>query len=141
MITTARANASLGYELANVSYSFCPNGYYYLGLSSTNPSNNITEPTYTGYARQAIAYNTSSTGWTTPSSNTITNAGDITFPVVPSDASSVPDQTYWFLATTSTGTNSTMIYWGTLSPVRPMPAGSQIIIAAGNLKLQRVNPS
>lgn len=133
MITSARAKQSLEYEFGM--RSFTPESTYYLGLSSTNPAESVTEPAAsTGYARVAILNNAESWGTVASGEYYLHNIKTFEFPVLTEDAGTV---SHWFLS--ASPTENTFMYYGALDVPRNMPAESQLILRGGDMKIYRRN--
>lgn len=136
MISSTRAKQSLEYEFGL--RAFTPEPYYYLGLSSTNPAIEITEPSASaGYARVVIANSAASWGEVADGEYHLKNVAAFAFPILTQEAE---DVSYWFLAISADGMDVPP-YYGELSSKRPMPADSQTFINVGEMKIYRENPS
>lgn len=85
---------------------------FYVSLHTANPtdagSQNTNEATYTGYAREAVAW---PAGWTV-TGDSVSPAATIIFPVGSGGGGTV---THWGVGTDATGAG-TLLYFGTVSP-------------------------
>jgi len=140
MNTTKAALLSYYFRRVDMSDTYRPQTFYF-GLSSTEPladGSGVTEPTIgstTGYARVAVAGNT--TNFTEPTSSSswyITNASVIEFPEVVVDCGTM---NYIFISTAATGGN--IVAMTKLTTSRPMPAESKLTFPAGELKFTFLN--
>lgn len=123
------ANNSLDARFGGVA-SNAP-GIYYVGLSTTQPTNtggNITEPVGASYARVPVANNT--TNFPAASGRVKTNGTTIAFPA----ASGSWGTPAWFVLMDAP-TGGTMRGWGDLAAAQPIGVGASASFAPGALVL------
>ncbi len=99
----------------------------YVGISSTDPTTTVTEPTDTAYARVAVAND--DTEWSQPEGHTKTNLNDLLFPAAVNDWGTLA---YVFLADGPTGTAS-LYASDTLTTPQTILAGDILQIPVGGL--------
>lgn len=134
MISYNRVKQLLEYEFGL--RDFTPEAVYYLGLSSTNPAESITEPgAETNYARCNIDNNADNWGEVAIDEFSLANKAAFSFNVL--NQAYTPGVTYWFLSNASSGGN--ILYYGELAKPRPMPEDSQVIINPGEMIITRRN--
>lgn len=100
--------------------SFSPPGTIYLGLSTADPTHDGSgwaNPTYTGYARKAIAFNTAAT-------RAIKQNGIVTFDQCTNGSSTI---TYWGLWDQLSGGN--LLAYGALATQKQVVAGNTPSVA------------
>lgn len=106
-------------------------GTYYVGLSSTPPTNaggNITEPVGGNYARVAVANNP--TNWPPATARGKANGTTISFPTATANWGTFG----WFILMDAP-TGGTMRGWGDLSTAQTISNGGAASFAAGALTL------
>ena len=134
MISITEGNLILGSRLGNRSPE--PVTTWYVGLSTSSINEDgtgITEPSGSnGYKRVAIQNN--STQFTMPSNLTVKNANPIIFDEVTADCGKATDI---FLSSSQEG--GTAAYYGKFAIPRPLPAQSNLTIAAGDASFKIVN--
>lgn len=134
MISHNRVKQLLEYEFGL--RDFTPEAVYYLGLSSTDPATNITEPgPETNYARCAIDNNANNWGDVATGEFSLANKTAFSFNVL--NQAYTPGVTHWFLSDTASGSN--ILYYGELAKSRPMPEDSQVIVNPGEMIIIRRN--
>lgn len=102
---------------------------YYVGLSTTTPTNtgtNVTEPSTGGYARVAVTNN--ATNWPAASGRSKSNGTAITFPTPTASWGTV---THFVLYDAASG--GTFRAWGALTSSASIPIGSVTSFAVGQL--------
>lgn len=131
--TTYLDNSLLQNVFGGVAYA--PPSTIYVGLSSTPPTatgGNITEPSGNGYARVAIANNT--TNFSTPTTGTTSNSAAITFPA--STGAWVNSAPLNYFIITDSSTNGNILAFGTVSnPQVVNSSGAVLTFPAGTLSL------
>lgn len=123
-LSTHLANALLNHTLKGTPYT--PAATVYLGLSSTDPGaacTGYTEPTYTGYARKAIAF-------AAASSRSVAQSGTVTFD---QDTSGSATVAYYVVADAITTSGGNILACGALSASKSIVAGNTPSVASGQV--------
>lgn len=113
--------------------TYTPPSNWYIGLDVSS-SGAYAEPTYSGYARVAVARSTSA--WTDPTGTGQTsNAATVTFPTVPSSYTGSDVVRRFFIADASTSGN--VFDYFDVTPTMPLAASQAPQIGAGAILIQR----
>lgn len=105
-------------------------GMVTVAISDTDTLSTITEPTYTGYARKALAV--AGADWNAAASGTATNANAIAFAACTAGSSTVVG---WFLTDAASGTSGTISLYGTCASTTISTTATPATFAAGSLSL------
>jgi hypothetical protein len=107
---------------------------YYIGLSSTTPTNsgtNVTEPSGGNYARVAVTNN--ATNFPAASGRAKSNGTTIVFPTATADWVAGANLTHFVIYDAASA--GTFVGWGALTTPAPVLSGTQASFAAGDLDL------
>jgi hypothetical protein len=107
---------------------------YYIGLSSTTPTNtgtNVTEPSGGSYARVAVTNN--ATNFPAATGRAKSNGTVIVFPTATADWAAGADMTHFVIYDALTAGN--FVAWGALTTPAPVLSGTQASFAVGDLDL------
>jgi hypothetical protein len=112
--------------------TFTPPTSWWVGLDVSASGSTFTEPTYTGYARVAVARSTAA--WTDPTGTGQTsNVADVSFPAPTGGAGEVVRR--FFLCDTASGATTVFDYF-TVTPAMQLAVGSTPKIGAGLIVVQ-----
>jgi hypothetical protein len=121
-------NALVGLFAGSVAYT--PPATVYVALSTANASSGVTEVTGSGYARAAVANNT--TNWNTAASGAVTNKTAITFTATGSWSSGASILSF---AIYDASTAGNLLGQGDLNNAQVMNNGDTLTFAAGALSI------
>lgn len=107
---------------------------YYIGLSSTTPTDNgtnVTEPSGGSYARAQVDNN--STNFPNAAARLKSNGTNIVFPVATADWVAGADLTHFVIYDAANGGN--FVAWGALTTPSPVLSGTQASFPIGDLDI------
>ena len=122
-------NAALNYVFGSTAYS--PSGTYYLGLSTTCPTDangNVNEPAGGAYARRSIT--NAKSFWSTSTTGVIINMNEVAFPEATASWGSIA---YFVMYDQSAGGN--LIVWGSGSTPKTIDTGDIARFGSGNITI------